>query len=115
MEQKLQSTEIYLNNNEKTALDIASRILGKNVSKASFNGIIGGKNGVYDVDALRYSNPSDYVNEWIVSHNQLYNKEKDCMYEKSSHRVHRLLSDNFLRGYIEQYLTRTYYKKHLGI
>lgn len=115
MQQQLQNVELFLQNNQQQALNLASSILNKTVSIQSFNGIIGGKNGTYDVDALNYSNPSDYISDWLDSHNQLYNKEKNFSYEKSSHRVHKLLSDNFLKNYIEQYLTRTFYRKHLGI
>lgn len=115
MQQQLQNVDLFLQSNQQQALNIASSILNKPVSIQSFNGIIGGKNGTYHVDALSYSNPSDYISDWLDSHNQLYNREKNFSYEKSSHRVHRLLSNNFLKNYIEQYLTRTFYRKHLGI
>lgn len=115
MNSKLQSVETYIHEYENQALSIASEILQRDITKSSFNGIIGGKNATYDVDPLKYTNPLDYVNDWLKSHDQRYNDEIDCTYEKSSHRIHKLLSNDFLKNYIIQYLTRTYYRKHIKL
>lgn len=103
--------ESYIQDNQELALKKAGQILDREVSRQSFNGIIGGKNGVYHVDSKDYDTPEAYVDAWHKQHEICYEKEKNCYFEKSSHRVHALLKDDFLRVYIECWLMRTYYNK----
>ncbi|GEM_PF-6176485 len=58
----------YILDNEEMALEKATKILGKLTSMQSFNGIIGGKNAIYEVNALDYSTPENYVEAWMESH-----------------------------------------------
>lgn len=104
--------EAYLKDMQLLALKRAGTILGREISVQSFNGIIGGKNGVYNVDALDYQNADEYVKAWHIQHENIYEREKDCGYEKSSHRVHALLEDDLLREYIDSWLRRTFYRKN---
>lgn len=102
----------YVKDNEDTALKKVSQILGKETTILSFNGIIGGKNATYGVDPLEYDTPESYIEAWMQSHQKKYNDEKTLSYKKSSHRVHDLMRDSFVRNFIENYLARTYFKKH---
>lgn len=102
----------YVNDNKDRALEKAGLILGRKINMQSFNGIIGGKNAIYDVDPLDYETPENYIKAWMQSHQERYNDEKYAPYEKSSHRVHNMLQDDFLKKYIENYLARTYFNKH---
>lgn len=102
----------YVEDNKEKALENASRILEKNVSMQSFNGIIGGKNATYGVNTLDYDTPESYIEAWMISHERKYNDEINASYSKSSHRVHDLLQDNFLKVFIKNYLARTYFNKH---
>lgn len=79
---------------------------------ASFNGIIGSKNPIYKIDPLLFDNATEYVQEWRNMHEKSYEEEKNFPYSKASHRVHNLLQDSFLEEFTENYLARTYYKKH---
>lgn len=106
------NVEKYVKDNEDKALKKASEILGKEISMQSFNGIVGGKNETYGVDPLEYDTAENYIEAWMISHKKIYNDEKNSSYRKSSHRVHALLQDSFLRDYIENYLARTYFNKH---
>lgn len=102
----------YVKDNETAALERASQILDKETNLQSFNGIIGGKNATYDVEPLEYDTPESYIEAWMLSHQKRYNDEKYFSYPKSSHRVYNLLQDSFVKDFIENYLARTYYKKH---
>lgn len=102
----------YVKENETAALERVSQILDKKTNLQSFNGIIGGKNATYEVDPLEYDTPESYIKAWMLSHQQRYNDEKHFSYSKSSHRVYNLLQDNFVKDFIENYLARTYFKKH---
>ncbi|MCY7716967.1 topoisomerase [Bacillus altitudinis] len=102
----------FVKENEEKALEITNEILGKGTTMQSFNGIVGGKNATYDVDALAFDTPEGYVEAWLNSHWQRFSDEKYAPYEKSSHRVHKLLKNPFLKQYIKNYLARTYFKKH---
>lgn len=101
----------YISDNEEIALEKASQILGKVTSMQSFNGIIGGKNATYEVNVLDYSTPEKYVRAWMKSHEEKYEDEKHLSFDRSSHRVHELLKDDFLKEYIKNYLARTYFNK----
>ncbi len=104
--------EKYITENKEHALEIASKILKQEVSMQSFNGIIGSKNGIYATDPLNYETPEKYIEDWNLKHEECYNAEKNFPYEKSSHRIHNLLKDKFLKEYISKYLAKIYYKKH---
>ncbi|MFG6114601.1 topoisomerase [Halobacillus sp. MO56] len=102
----------YVKENEGRALKKASEILSKETSIQSFNGIVGGKNATYSVDPLEYETAESYIEDWMRSHHKRYNDEKNFSYRKSSHRVHDLLKDSFVKNYIENYLARTFFNKH---
>lgn len=106
--------EIYLEDNEAEILEKVSKILNKDTSLSSFNGIIGGKNATYEVDALDYDSAEDYIEAWMNSHDEKYNDEKNYLPHgsKSSHRVHDILMDNSIKTFAENYLARTYFRKH---
>jgi hypothetical protein len=102
----------YVKDNEDAALERVSQILDKETNLQSFNGIIGGKNATYDVEPLEYDTPESYIEAWMLSHQKRYDDEKHFPYPKSSRRVYNLLQNNFVKEFIENYLARTYYKKH---
>jgi molybdopterin synthase catalytic subunit len=101
----------YVNNNEDLALEKTSRILKREIGMQSFNGIIGGKNATYGVELLEYETAEGYVDAWMKSHQKRYNNEKNLSYSRSSHRVHDLLQDSFVKRFVENYLARTYFNK----
>ncbi|MGH4119334.1 hypothetical protein [Clostridium sp.] len=109
---KKEKVEQYIKENKGTALKRASEILEKETSMASFNGIIGSKNGTYAIDPLDYEDSEKYIEDWNLKHEECYAVEKNFPYEKASHRVHKLLKDEFLQEYINNYLARIYYNKH---
>lgn len=102
----------YIEDNKDEALKRVSKILGKETRMPSFNGIIGGKNATYDVNPLDYNTAEGYVAAWMISHEKRYTDEINAPYSKSSHRVHDLLQDNFVKKFIESYLARSYFNKH---
>lgn len=104
----------YLKQNKEQAYAISSKILNKEVDDASFNGIIGGKNATYSVNACDYSTDEEYVEAWLNNQKIIYEKEKDLPWDKSSKRIYELLQDEFLKEYISIYLGRTYYRKNQG-
>lgn len=111
MSYNLKEVEKYVVENQSHALSIASSLLEKEISVQSFNGIIGGKNASYKVNINDYSTADEYFDAWINNHNLIYELEKNLSYDKSSHRVHKLLEDEFLYKYINMFLIRTYLRK----
>ncbi|MEU2153257.1 hypothetical protein ACF07W_38575 [Streptomyces sp. NPDC015140] len=103
----------YIKENEPTALKKATQILNKDTGKLNFNGIIGGKNRIYGIEILDYNTPEDYIDAWMQSHNRIYEAEKHWPeFTKSSHRIQALLNDAFLKEFTENYLAKSYFKKH---
>lgn len=109
---KREIVEQYIKENKETALKRASEILKREISMASYNGIIGSKNETYAIDPLDYKNPEEYIEDWNLKHEECYEEEKNFTYEKASHRVHKLLEDEFLQQFTNNYLARIYYNKH---
>lgn len=107
-----EEAEKYIEDHKEDALLRASEILGRDVSFASFNGIIGSKNGTYSVDPGSYPTVEEYIEDWHRQHNVCYEAEKYAPSEKSSHRVHKLLQDEFVCQFIDNYLARTYYREN---
>ena len=110
MEQK--EVERHITDNESEALYRAGQILGREVSRESFNGIIGGKNSTYSSDPSNYETPESYIADWRKKHDARYEREKNYSHDMSSHRIHKLLQDEFVSEYIDNYLARTYFRKH---
>lgn len=104
--------EKFIDERKDEALTRASKILEKETSMASFNGIIGSKNQIYELDPLLFDNATEYVQAWRNMHEKSYEEEKNFPHPKASHRVHKLLQDSLMEEFIENYLARTYYKKH---
>lgn len=112
MSMQKQAVEKYIKDNSDVALNLVSSILNKNVSMQSFNGIIGGKNKTYDTDALNYKTPEEYIEAWKQSHQGNFDSDKNALYKKSSHKINDLLQNPIVEKFIENYLARTYFKKH---
>lgn len=111
MYSNLELAEKYIQENQEKALRRASQILGKQISHASFNGRIGGKNATYELNINDFDTAQDYVEAWFNSNLQRYEDEKHFGDSKSSVRIYNMLSDEFLRNYIGMYLARTYFRK----
>lgn len=103
----------YIEGNKKEALEKVSQIRRKETNMQSFNGIINGKNAIYDVDPLDYGTPESYIEAWMLSHQKKYNDEKNAPYSKSSHRIHDFLQDSFVKEFIKNYLAKTYFNKQM--
>lgn len=61
-----------------------------------------------------------YVKDWMYGHELAYSSDKHKGYpfnkhDRSSYKVHALLEDEFLRGFIECCLMRTYFKRKKSI
>lgn len=100
----------YVEENKTLALKKASYILDKEINWESFNGIIGGKNDTYSVNIGDHETAESYVNAWFSSHQKIYKKEINASYRKSSHKIHDMLQDDFLKEYITRFLARSYFK-----
>ncbi|MBU3218131.1 hypothetical protein LL033_14420 [Clostridium estertheticum] len=79
---------------------------------SSLNGMIGSKNGTYKVEPKNYNNADEYYEDWLKSHNELFENDKECNYERSVHRIHRLLHNSFLNSYLKMFLVRTFLRKN---
>ncbi|WP_336779832.1 topoisomerase [Paenibacillus illinoisensis] len=104
--------EKYIKENSKSALNRVSSILGTEISMQSFNGMIGGKNDTYTVNPLNFETAEEYISEWKANHKKIFESEKNAIYEKSSHRIDELLKESDIAKFIENYLARTYFRKH---
>lgn len=116
MKLERQDVEKYFKENKEEALKRASEILNKEVDWSSFNGIIGSKNDTYEVVVEEHNTVESYVKDWMYGHELAYSSDKHKGYpynkhDRSSYKVHALLEDEFLRGFIECCLMRTYFKK----
>lgn len=108
-----EKVEQYIQENKEEALKRIGEILGRETSMESFNGIIGGKNQIYAINPLDYKNPETYIADWHKKQEELYNSEINVPYEKSSHRIYNLMQDEISRKFIDHYLARIYYNKHM--
>lgn len=111
--------EKYFKDNKEIALKRASEILAKEVNWSSFNGIIGSKNDTYEVNVEDHDTVGSYIKDWMYGHELAYSsdKHKNLPYNKhnrSSYKVHVLLEDEYLKGFIECCLMKTYFKKKKG-
>lgn len=106
-----ETVEDFLKTNENKALKEASNILNKKINHQSFNGIIGSKNYTYNIHPQNYSSYEDYICDWLNNFNEIYKNEKNSSYEKSSHRMYKLLQNDFLKKYIKYYLIKIYFNK----
>ncbi|MDW3988266.1 topoisomerase [Staphylococcus saprophyticus] len=108
---KKEQIENYINHNKEHVLNKVSKTWGRQVNMASFNGIIGSKNFTFDVNPVDYTDVSNYVEAWLENFDTIYQKEKNIPYEKSSHKLHKLLEDSEIRKFIIVYLARIYFNK----
>ncbi|MBE7106640.1 topoisomerase [Bacillus cereus] len=101
---------------QEEALKRASKILDKEINWSSFNGIIGGKNDIYEVVLEKHNTVEAYVVDWMYGHELAYSsdKHKNLPYNKhnrSSYKVHALLEDELSRKFIVCCLMKTYFKR----
>lgn len=111
-------TEIdqFFKDKEEEALKRASEILDKEIKWPNFNGIIGGKNDIYEVKVEDHNTVESYVVDWMYGHELAYSSDrhKNLPYNKhnrSSYKVHALLEDKLLRKFIVCCLMKTYFKR----
>ncbi|PEY71427.1 topoisomerase [Bacillus thuringiensis] len=110
-----QTVKQYYQSNLDEALKKASEILGDPIGESNFNGLVGGKNKTYGVDIKEHDTPESYVKAWIDGHERVYEKDRNLKlsftkYDRSSYKIQALLEDKFLRGFIECYLIKSYFK-----
>ncbi|WP_413565477.1 topoisomerase [Bacillus sp. 3P20] len=106
----------YYKDRKEEALKRASKILDKKVDWSSFNGIIGGKNDIYEVILENHSTVESYVVDWMYGHELAYSSDKHKKlsynkYNRSSYKVHALLEDELLRKFIVCCLMKTYFNR----
>lgn len=110
-----QTVEQYYQSNLEEALKRASEILEDQKKQPNFNGLVGGKNKTYGVEIKEHDTPESYVKAWMNGHERVYKEDGDknpsfTKKDRSSYRIQALLEDEFLRGFIECYLIRSYFK-----
>lgn len=110
----IQSLNDYIDQNKTYVLSEFSKVFNKQVNMQSFNGTIGGKNFTYNVKPENYVTAQEYINSWMDNFYNIYEKEKHYNYEKSSHRIYKLLRDPKIKKFVEVYLTRTYLRKQIN-
>ncbi|PFC27711.1 topoisomerase [Bacillus thuringiensis] len=106
----------FFKDKEEEALKRASEILGKEIKWSNFNGIIGGKNDIYEVVMENHNTVESYVVDWMYGHELAYSSDKQKnlpynKYNRSSYKVHALLEDELLRKFIVCCLMKSYFKK----
>ena len=100
----------YLKDNQNSVLEKCGKLLGREISIQSFNGLIGGKNKVYNVDAVNYKTPEEYIDAWKKSQKEIKARD-NADYDNSIKRIDLLLKDKEISNYVNAFLTRTYYKR----
>ena len=108
---KIEEVDKYIKDNTEDVLDRCAKILNRpEVSLQSFNGIFGGKNGLYGIQISDYSSPEEYVKAWMDAEKREYNNDH-AVYNNSIKRIEELLKDDKIKKYVEIYLARTYLRK----
>ncbi|BCD32982.1 topoisomerase [Bacillus cereus] len=107
------AVEKYFKDNKEKALKKTSEILKEEATSwLSFNGTVGGKNRTYGVNLEEHNTPESYIEAWMEGHKRAYYSDDHPSYNKfnrSSHTVHALLQDDFLKEFIVIFLARTYF------
>lgn len=80
-------------------------------SADSLNGIIGGKNDIFDSRAESCESNIKYYEAWKQGHQEKYNCDKTCPFTRSSVTMNEVLKNTFLNEFIAVYLSRTFFKK----
>lgn len=102
----------YIKINMNKAIQEINKYYPKCNNMQSLNGIIGGKNSTYNVDASNYNSHIDYYLEWKKGHFEKYMNDALLPFDRTSINIYRALQENFLEEFISVYLSRTYFKKH---
>ncbi|PGM87985.1 topoisomerase [Bacillus cereus] len=106
------TVEKYFKDNKENALKKTGEILKEETTWSSFNGTVGGKNRTYGVELEEHDTPESYIEAWMKGHKRAYYSDDNPSYNKfnrSSHTVHALLQDDFLKEFIVIFLARTYF------
>jgi hypothetical protein len=101
-------------------LDIASDIVGRDVSVQSLHGFLGGKNNAY-VDSIRsqFPSPKDFISKWMnglldkvkrIENEQRLKYNGNVYQNTATHRIIRLLKEDQIFEYLIIFLKRNFYR-----
>lgn len=102
----------YIQNHRDIAIEKLSKYYPNCDSMKSLNGIIGGKNSTYNVNADNCTSHIEYYLQWKCGHFTKYKNDSTLPFERTSINIYIALQDRFLEEFVAVYLSRTYFKKH---
>lgn len=102
----------YIQENKERAIKELNKYYPRCDNMSSLNGIIGGKNDIYKVDAINCSSHIEYYLKWKEGHLKKYLNDSKLPFERTSINIYKALQEEFLEEFISVYLSRTYFKKH---